>query len=271
MANGWLHRKHHNVFSVGVAGLAPKGHLLAAQLSLGDTSFLSHRSAAGVHGLRPINTHSIEITVPGGGLRKRPGLTIHRTATAPHPTEVRHNGLLRVSSVGRMLVELAATESEQELRRLITEGVRRRLLRLEGDDGRAALEELLARHARRPGLATLKRALAAYRMPPSAASDLERAFDALIARHPEIPEPVRNVHIGPWEIDRFWPADNLAVELDGRQYHVAAADIERDRQKDIDLQQQGIRALRFTDFRVEHDPRGVVATLRAFLEIRRAG
>ena len=271
VTSGWLHYEHHNVLSVGVPKLAPKGHLLAAQLSLGDTSFLSHRSAAGVHGLRPINTHDIELTVTGSGLRKRPGLTIHRTAADPHPSEIRQHGPLRVSSVGRMLVELAATESEQELQRLITEAVRRKLLRLEQNDGRSALEEVLARHTRRPGMAKLKRALVAYRKPQSAASNLEEAFDALLRKHPEIPQPVRNVHIGPWEVDRFWPAHKLAVELDGRQYHVAAADMERDRLKDDDLQRRGLITLRITDFRFAHDQRGVLSALHHWLEVRRAG
>ena len=268
-ANGWLKREHHNVFSLGA--LSPRARLLAAQLSFGDSAFLSHRSAAGIHGLRPLNTHAIEVTIPGTGGVSRDGVTVHRTSAELQPKEVRQDGPLRVSSVGRMLVELAATESEQELLRLITESVRRKLLRLEQSDGRAALEALLARHARRPGMAKLKRALAAYRKPQSAASNLERAFDQFLDRHPEIPQPQRNVHIGPWEIDRYWPAHKLAVELDGRQYHVAAADMERDRLKDDDLQRRGLIPLRITDFRFAHDQRGVLSALYHWLEVRRVG
>jgi very-short-patch-repair endonuclease len=130
----------------------------------------------------------------------------------------------------------------------------------------AALEAVLARHERRPGMAKLTAVLAAYRRADSK-SNLERAFDRLLAAHPEIPDPQRNIHIGPWEIDRFWPAHSLAVELDGRPYHIAAAAMEKDRIKDAALLRQGVTPLRFTDFRVEHDVRGIVADLHHFLEI----
>ena len=72
-----------------------------------------------------------------------------------------------------------------------------------------------------------------------------------------------------WEIDRFWPPHRLAVELDGRPYHVAANAMERDRIKDAFLLRQGITPLRFTDFRVEHDLPGILRDLCHFLELRR--
>jgi very-short-patch-repair endonuclease len=116
-------------------------------------------------------------------------------------------------------------------------------------------------------MATLKAVLAVYRRADSSKSGLERAFDRLIARDPEIPEPRRNIHIGHWEIDRFWPARSLAVELDGRPYHLAAAAMEKDRIKDASLLRQGVTPLRFTDFRVEHDVRGILGDLRHFLGV----
>ena len=69
------------------------------------------------------------------------------------------------------------------------------------------------------------------------------------------------------EIDRYWPEHRLAVELDGRPYHLAAGAMERDRIKDASLLKHGITPLRFTDFRVEHDPRRILADLHHFLQI----
>jgi very-short-patch-repair endonuclease len=89
----------------------------------------------------------------------------------------------------------------------------------------------------------------------------------MLSQHPDIPPPRRNVHLGGWELDRFWPDHNLVVELDGRPYHIAASDMERDRLKDISLQRLGLTPLRFTDFRVEHDQRGVLRDLRHFLSL----
>jgi very-short-patch-repair endonuclease len=264
---GRLHRIHHNVFAVGHPRLTSQASLVAAFLSVGPRSFLSHRTAAAVWGMRAVNVRDIEITVPGTGGRQHTTLTIHRTRAEPDADEVRSRGDLRVSSVPRMLVELAVREKPAELARLVTVAVQKRLLRLDARDGRAALEAVLARHERRPGMTTLKAVLAAYRRTDSSKSELERAFDRLLALHPEIPEPNRNIHIGPWEIDRFWPAHNLAVELDGRPYHVAAAAMEKDRIKDAALLRQGITPLRFTDFRVEHDIRGILGDLHHFLKL----
>ena len=166
-----------------------------------------------------------------------------------------------------MLVELAGREAPAELERLVTMAVRKRLLRPDAADGRATIEEALGRYPRQPGMSKLAAVLATYRRTESHKSQLELAFDRIIAQHPEIPDPERNIHIDIWEIDRFWPAHRLAVELDGRPYHVAAGDMERDRVKDAALLRRGITPLRFTDFRVEHDITGILADLRHFLAL----
>jgi very-short-patch-repair endonuclease len=264
---GWLHRLHHNVFAVGHPRVSQGAHLRAALLSLGPRSFLSHRTAAAVHGLRSINIHEIEVTLVGSAARLRDGVRVHRTQTEPHRDDVRTRGDLRVSSVPRLLIELAGREPAAELERLVTEAVHKRLLRPDSRDGLASLEAALTRHARHPGMVTLTAVLATYLRTESSKSRLERAFDRILAEHPEIPDPLRNIDIDHWEIDRFWPEHNLAVELDGRPYHIAAGEMERDRIKDAALLRRGITPLRFTDFRVEHDVRGMLADLHHFLAI----
>ena len=265
--DGWLQPIHHNVYAVGHRHLTDRGHLLAALLTFGSCAFLSHRTAAAVWKLRAINLHELEVTVPGTGGRTREGLTVHRTHTPPDADEIRTHGELRVSSVPRMLVELAGREKPAELERLVTVAVQRRLLPLHRADARERLEAALARHGRHPGMGALKAVLAAYRRTDSSKSELERAFDRLLAQDPAIPAPQTNINIGPWEIDRFWPAHNLAVELDGRPYHIAAAAMEKDRIKDAALLRLGITPLRFTDFRVEHDARGILGDVRHFLKL----
>jgi very-short-patch-repair endonuclease len=267
VGQGWLHPLHRTVFAVGHRRIVDRGHLLAALLSVGGTAFLSHRSAAGVWGLRAINTHEIEVTVPGSGGHRRSDLTIHRTKDEPHPRDVRMNGHLRVSSVLRLLVELSPREKPAELERLVTVAVQKRLLRPDLRSGLTDIEETLARHQRWPGVATLKAVLSRYRRIKSHKSGLELAFDRFLLAHPELPEPQRNIHIGRWEIDRFWPERRLVVELDGRPYHVAVADMEKDRIKDAALQRLGYVPLRFTDFRFEYDRPGILSDLRHFLAV----
>lgn len=267
VAEHFLHRLHHNVFAVGHPRLSNRGRLLGALLTLGPGAFLSHRSAAAVYGLRAVNTHEIEVTVVGSAARAREGLKLHRVRTELHRDDVRTRGDLRASSVPRLLVELAARETPAELERLVTQAVHKRLLRPDTGDGLATLEAALARHARFPGIKLLRAVLAGYRCTEDHKSGLERAFDAILSQHPEIPPPLRNIHIDVWEVDRFWPEHKLAVELDGRPYHIAVQEMERDRIKDAALQRHGCVVLRFTDFRVEHDVRGILGDLRHFLAI----
>jgi very-short-patch-repair endonuclease len=250
---GSLHLEYRGVYSVGHRRVVAHARLLAALLSCGDSSFLSHRTAAAVWGLRAVNTRRIEVTVPGRRLGPRAAIVIHQSAR-PDPTDVaKHNGL-RVSSVPRMLVEQSDTERQAELERLITEAVRKHVLNFK------ALEDMLNRHARRPGIANLKRALRDYRPRADRKSGLERAFDELISGT-DVPPPERNVYINGWEIDCYWAEFSLAVELDGRDYHSSLQDMERDRRKDADLIKLGIWPLRITDLRFELEPDRVFADL----------
>ena len=260
--SGDLFELYTDVWAVGRRDVTPKGHLIAALLSCGPTSFLSHRTAGAPDGLRPINIRAIEVTVVGARAYSRPGLIMHRTANPPAPQDLRTVGHVRYSAVPRMLIELAPRETPEELDRLITEAARRRLLNVD------AMEAALERHARWPGLTRLKEALRAYRPRPDRKSELERAFDEWLLGLPEIPQPQRNIHIGRWEIDCFWPDQRVALELDGRPYHVAAKDMERDRLKDTKLQTMGIKPMRVTGDRWDLDRAGVHADLLELLQLR---
>ena len=124
---GSLHPLYREVYAVGHDRIVDHGRLLAALLSCGDGSFLSHRTAAAVWGLRPVNTRRVELTVPGINAPHRRGLVVHRSTDVAKDEGRSRNGL-RVSSVPRMLIELANSELQAELERLITEAVRRRLI-----------------------------------------------------------------------------------------------------------------------------------------------
>ncbi len=259
--NGDLHDLYADVWAVGHRNVTPLGCLIGALLSCGPRSFLSHRTAAALHGLRAINVKAIELTVVGGNAPRRSELTVRRSRREPAPEDLRTRGLLRFSSVPRLLIESAPMETPAELDRLITQAVRKRLLVAE------AVERALERHQRRPGIAGLKEALGRYRPQPDRTSQLERAFDAWLPQHPEIPDPLRNVSIDGWEIDCWWPEQKVALELDGRPYHVAVNDMERDRVKDTKLQRIGIKPMRVTDSRWEHDRPGVYDDLCGLLEL----
>nr|MDQ2897331.1 endonuclease domain-containing protein [Actinomycetota bacterium] len=251
--SGHLHIVHPDVFAVGHPRIVAHARLVAALMTCGPASFLSHRTAAAVWGLREVNPRQIDVTRRSTNGLQRNGLTIHRTGQGDD-TAIR-NGL-RVSTVPRLLLELASRERPAELDRLITEGIRKQVLDV------TEMEDALHRHARSPGLGALTQALRAYRPTPKRASNLEVAFDALIA-DTDVPPPLRNVIVEGWELDCYWPHVRLAVELDGRPYHVAVRDLEKDRYKDGKLLLLGIRVLRITDRRLELEPAAVLRDVRA--------
>jgi hypothetical protein len=265
LERGSLLHVHHGVYAVGHGYLTDHARLVAALLAAGPSAFLSHRTAAALWRLRALTIRWIDVTVPGQGRDHRDPLILHRTRCLEPEDVVVIDGL-RVSSVPRTLIDCAAHEHPSEVRRLVTQAIRKEVLDLE------QMQEALQRHRRRKGVARkLRPALAAYEIvTTNRTSPFEYAFDDWLAEHPEIPQPVRNVTIGHYEIDCYWPVQRLAVELDGREFHIAAADFERDRVKDAYLQKLQIRVLRITPRRFRSDRRGVHDDLLALLEQQRA-
>ncbi len=258
---GNLIRLHRGVYALARRGIGQRGHLQAALLALPTGAFLSHRTAAALRGLRSLNSYDIHVSISEISVKTRSSFRVHQIRTAPERWEVGTVGGMRVSTIPRLLVELSETESEQELLRLIEQSVIHQNLNHD------RVRQALALHAHRPGIGRLRIAYAAYEPAPDRASRLERAFDRALLKHPEIPQPVRNIWIGPWEIDCYWPEQRLVLELDGHDYHRTVKKIERDRLRDARLLARGIRTLRITDSRFEHDESGSFDDLKLALGI----
>jgi hypothetical protein len=129
------------------------------------------------------------------------------------------------------------------------------------------LATTLARNTGRRGTARVTKICAEYLPHTGRKSGLERSFDRWLSRHPEIPEPERNIHLGPWELDCYWPQHQLVLELDGRPYHSAINEIERDHRKNTWLQAHSIRILRVTDSRWKRDKPSVHRDLTTMLTL----
>jgi hypothetical protein len=258
---GVLHPKHRGVFAVGHPKLTVKGELRAALMACGGTAFLSGRTALADAGLRAMDLKAIEVTVVAKRTPKHKRLTVHRTSKQPHRSEVQTRRGLRISSVARALIDQAPKETPQELLRLIEEAVRKDVLNF------ASMEEALKRHAHRPGIASLKDVYGRYRPGPDRKSGLERSFDAYAATDPRIPPYDKNVHMGPCEWDCHWPTEGVILELDGRPYHRALEDRDKDNAKDVWVQTHGMAILRVSDFRWEYDRADAINDLLALLAI----
>ena len=70
-----------------------------------------------------------------------------------------------------------------------------------------------------------------------------------------------NTRVAGHEVDLFWPANGLIVEVDGFAYHRTRVAFERDRRRDADLQACGHRVLRLTWRRITEEPHAVVALM----------
>jgi len=242
--HGDIRRVHRGVYGDGRTQLSDQGRKVAALLAVGHGSWIAGHAAAADWGLEPGVPAVIEVGVRAEHTPRHRGLRVKRVTSEPHPSEIRRRRGLRVSSVPRLLIEIAAGgATEEQLEVLIEKAVRKRLFNAK------RLAEALERHAGERGTGVL-RALCADHLPdPARKSGLERSFDRFLRKHPEIPEPQRNIKLGPWEIDCYWPDYQLALELDGRDYHVMVEEMDRDRRKDTWLQLQGLRIMRVTDRR----------------------
>lgn len=264
VSHGDLRRLHRGVYADGRAPLSDRAHLRAVLLTFaGRDSWLSGQAAAMGWLLEPVSLPRLEVTVvAGANPRQRPGLAVRSVRTSPHPSEIHSRYGLRLSSIPRLLVESAAAGSDAErLHRLIEQAVRRNLLDI--PDLAATLRRSHGRAGTRAVIATCEE----YLPHTDRKSGLERAFDRWAEKHPEIPHPERNIHLGPWEIDCYWPAHRLVLELDGRPYHKVVEDMERDRRKDTWLQLRGLRVMRVTDSRFKRDKSGVHRDLTGLLAL----
>ncbi|MDE3131283.1 MAG: hypothetical protein KGL16_09020, partial [Acidobacteriota bacterium] len=252
------------VYADGRAPLSDRAHLMAPLLTfVGKEVWLSGQAASMGWQLEPLALPYLEVTIvamrtPG----QRAGLRVRSVRVPPHRSEICNRHGLVLSSIPRLLIEVAAAGGGgEQLEKLLEAAIRKNLLDI------TDLAATLARHARRAGTVAVHGICEEYLPRIDGKSGLERAFARWLVRHPEFPEPERNIYLGPFEIDCYWRDHRLALELDGRPYHSIIADIEKDNRKNAWLQIHGIRILRITDRRWRTDRRGAEGDLAAFLAL----
>jgi very-short-patch-repair endonuclease len=243
LRRGRLHRIHRGVYAIGRPQLTRHGTLIAAVLSCGPGAALSHEQAGEVLRIRRRRCGPIEVTVPAGAMRRRPGLRVHRR---PLPAgDVVHRHGIPVTSVVRTLLDLAprlpraqleATVNEADKLDLIDpERLRVALEERQGQEGVAALRELLDRQT-----LTLTD------------TELERRFLPIV-RRAGLPRPGTQRRVNDFRVDFFWPELGLVVETDGLRYHRTPAQQARDRLRDQTHSAAGLTPLRFTHAQVVYE------------------
>jgi hypothetical protein len=207
---------------------------MAAVLALGEGAFLSRRSAAMLWRMLEPSDGPVHVTLRGdNGRRSRRGLIIHRSSTLS-ASEITSRDRIPVTKPARTLADLRRSAPRAEYRRALRQ----------------------AEFLRYP-TAGLPEA-------DGARSGLESSFIAFCRRR-HLPPPEPNAKLGPYTADFLWAEQRVIVETDSFRTHGGAVAFEEDRERDLWLKARGFTVVRITDRRLESDPAGVAASLRAIL------
>ena len=216
LVDGRLRRVHRGVYAVGHDAPSVLGDYMAAVLASGAGAVLSHRAAAHVLNLLRGAPPPPEVTVPTIAHRERPGIVIHRVKTLPVLDTSTHDAI-RITTVPRILLDLAPTTPPKQLTRLCHEAWVRH------DCGPDTIEACIARNPHKPGATKLRRALGS----DVTLSTLEDGFLELLKRH-DLPTPRTNIDHHGDKVDCHWPHLDLTIELLSYRYHATRHAFEHD-------------------------------------------
>jgi very-short-patch-repair endonuclease len=220
---GRLYRVQPDTYSL-LPSLKAPARMMAAALSCGPSAALSHRAAAAVWQLGPWPSGIVDVSVTKNR-GPRAGVRIHRVERIAIVTR---DGF-PVTQPMRTLADLAGTEPPPRVERAYEQADRLGLL-----DVARLYEECDGRRGSR----VLKRLINEAREAPPSKNELERTL-LDICTSQGIPLPRQNVGLHGFEVDAYWPDNNLVVELDGYEWHKTRAAFERDRERDAALGRQG--------------------------------
>ena len=247
LKKGELVRRYPGVYSRGHGELSREARWMAAVLACGEGAALAGASAAALFSCSRWPETVPHVIVPRRH-RAIAGIVIH------HGREfdvVRRDGI-PVTTVARMLLDLAATHTPHQVCWVINEAAFRRLFSLD------ATSRVLERANGHRGTGVLRRAIELYRAGSAGTkSALEDRFLAL-----GLPEPLVNMPLHGYEVDFHWPRARLVVEVDGN--HTRPRDLGNDRARDATLRAAGYTVVRLTALE------GAVSRLAPLLPATRA-
>lgn len=226
-----------------------------AAVQLWSEAVLSHRTAAAIHGLKGFERcEALELT-SRTRLSEQPGVTAHRGVL--WHSEIREVNSLRVTSVTRTLVDLAAQVTANELKDAVQDALRKKSTTL------ADLEKAAAR--RRPGARRLRTLLDELQgLGGPTESELEDAALELITMaelpRPRVQKPVKAGNRSA-RLDLFFDAQGVVVECDGYATHSDVKSFESDRARNNRLTAHGYRVLHWTWAGIHERPEELVLDL----------
>lgn len=234
-----LRTRHPGIYAVGHASSTELSAEVEALLACGPGAVLSHLTAAALHGLLPDRPPEVHVTMlRGKHAASRPGIVVHRTRSLSRPDVGRHRGLA-VTTAARAMIDLADSSTKRVVERAFDEAIARRLV------SPTKMREAIARAPGRRGNPFLVALLDPDRARGVTRSRAEERLLGLL-RAAGIPDPQRNVPVGPFVVDFLWPKQAVAIEVDSYTWHAGPSVFKRDRRKDAYLADRGVRLLRVT-------------------------
>jgi predicted transcriptional regulator of viral defense system len=254
---GRLHVVHRGVYAVGHKRITLRGHWMAAVLACRPRAVLSHRSAAALWGVLRWASGLIDVTTPRRGGRSIPRVRRHRVRSLP-PEDTTEGDGIPAMTVARTLFDLAEVLDHERLESAFEAAEREELL-----DMRAVVLTA-ARNPGRRAHKQLRALLPSLTTPAPTRAELKRMFNR-VCRLADLPPPQVNVPVEGFEVDAFWPAQRLIVEVDSWEFHKTRAAFERDRARDAALLVAGYRVVRVTYLQLRDRPEQVASTVRRLL------
>ena len=240
IASGFSTRCTTACTSLGHLALAPRANEAAALLACGPAARAQPPLGSGRVGLADPDPDPIDITLiapTSVGRRQASACTAWPGWT--RSTSGRDDGL-RVTAPARTLLDFAATATADELERAVAEA-------RGGDWSRTAAWKGRDRPRAYPrGRPALRGARWAGTWTRPSRGRTQSGVLLRLLRRAELPEPLTNVRLHGLEVDFYWPAAALVLEVDGHAFHGNRAAFERDRRRDQVLVAAGLRVIRVT-------------------------
>lgn len=266
LARGRLHRLHREIYATHPPPFSHAQRYLAGALACGPGALLSDGPAAvhlGIDDLLP--PLPVELTVPDGIGRSRPGIVVHRRGPTD-PRDRRSVEGVPCVSADLILIQLAPKLAIDRLERIMVAAESLGLLK------RGRLAELIGERRGRPGMPALASLLALQ--PALTRSDIELLMLPICARA-GLDRPLINHPIGvpgrpaPLLADCAWPDLRMVVEVDSQRFHGDWERAETDRERDQLLALAGWFCHRFVRRRIVDDPGETAERLRHLAAVRR--
>jgi hypothetical protein len=260
-------RAHRGVFVLAGTPDTHRTRARAALAAVGPGGVLSHGSAAWAAGLIDEPPDEVHLTVAGGCARRIPGVVVHRTCRPSRAVWLRG---LRCVETPRIVLDLAGELDKSALDDVVDRGIYEGLFRAGHLAAVAVADRVRVRSGSfvgLPGVRALRRCLERRGdVGTPRPSVLESRMDRLFAGS-GLPRPRCQVLAGPggrYRIDYAYPAQRLAIEVNGYLWHHTPRQMTRDLERQRSLVMDGWTVLAYSWRDIEERP-GVVAS-----QIRRA-